>query len=37
VSQLVSWCRLGPPAAEVDGIELDELPVSGDRAFRVTR
>ncbi len=37
VAQLVTWCRVGPPAAEVDGIELDELPITGSRGFRVTR
>jgi acylphosphatase len=37
VGQLVSWCRVGPPAAEVDGIELHELPVTGQRGFVVAR
>jgi acylphosphatase len=37
VAQLVTWCRLGPPAAQVAGVELTELDVRGDPTFRVTR
>jgi acylphosphatase len=37
VARLVAWCRLGPPAAEVARVEVDEVPVTGQRGFRVTR
>jgi acylphosphatase len=37
VAQLIAWCRVGPPSAEVDGIELDEVRPTGERGFRVTR
>jgi acylphosphatase len=35
VAAMIRWCRRGPPAARVDGVEVtDETPV-GDRSFRV--
>lgn len=35
VQRMVDWCRIGPPRAEVTGIEVhDEEPV-GERGFRV--
>ena len=35
VENMVTWCREGPPRAEVDGIEvIDEHPASLD-AFRI--
>jgi acylphosphatase len=37
VARLVAWCRAGPPAAEVAGLEVGEVPVTGQRGFVVTR
>jgi acylphosphatase len=37
VAQLVAWCQLGPPAAQVDGIELHELMATGQPGFAVIR
>jgi acylphosphatase len=37
VAQAVSWCRLGPPRAEVTGIEVAEEPPQGVRSFTVRR
>ena len=37
VRELVSWCRAGPPDAEVDDVDVvDEAP-TGERGFRVLR
>ncbi len=30
VDALIAWCRQGPPAARVDGIEAVEEPVTGE-------
>ena len=35
VAQLVAWCRIGPPRADVTGIEVTEEPVEGLVGFRV--
>jgi acylphosphatase len=35
VAQLVSWCRIGPPRAEVTGIDVTEEPVEGLEGFHV--
>jgi acylphosphatase len=35
VDQVLSWCRSGPPRAEVTGVETTDEPVMGDRGFRV--
>jgi acylphosphatase len=35
VDGLVSWCRHGPPRAEVTGIEVREEPPGGEALFRV--
>jgi acylphosphatase len=37
VARLVAWCRVGPPAAEVARVEVDEVPVTGQHGFVVTR
>jgi acylphosphatase len=29
VAQLVSWCRTGPPRAEVTGVDVIEEPAGG--------
>lgn len=34
VDALVAWCRLGPPAAEVTGVEVEAVPVVGSTSFR---
>jgi acylphosphatase len=33
VARCVSWCRLGPPRAEVTGIEVTEEPPEGLTGF----
>ena len=35
VAQLVSWCRIGPPRADVTGIEVIEEPPEGLVGFRI--
>jgi acylphosphatase len=35
VAQLLSWCRTGPPRAEVAGVEVRELPPAGSTTFVV--
>ena len=35
VAQMVSWCRMGPPRAEVSGIDVSEEPVEGLAGFVV--
>jgi acylphosphatase len=38
IDELVAWCRIGPPAAEVEAVEIEERPATGeDGAFRVRR
>jgi acylphosphatase len=38
VEELVSWCRRGPPAAEVREVTTEWVPATGgDRGFRVRR
>lgn len=38
VEALVAWCRRGPPAARVEGVEAEWLsPLEGLGAFRVAR
>ena len=34
VDAVVDWCRLGPPRAEVTGLEVTDLPVLGTASFR---
>lgn len=37
VEALLGWCHDGPPAANVTGVVVDEIPVvETDREFRVT-
>jgi len=33
VGAMVEWCRLGPPRADVTGVEVDELSPAGGRGF----
>ena len=35
VEALVAWCRTGPPAADVTGVEVTEEPPEGLAGFRV--
>jgi len=35
VAQCVAWCRNGPPRAEVTGIDVTEIPPTGDPGFRI--
>lgn len=36
VGEFVAWCRVGPPAATVSDVEVNESPATGDfSAFRV--
>jgi len=38
VAQLLAWCAHGPPAAVVEGVEVEELaPVGGGAAFAIRR
>jgi acylphosphatase len=35
VLAMVTWCRVGPPRAEVDGVDVIEEGPTGDAGFRV--
>jgi acylphosphatase len=35
VDHVASWCRSGPPRAEVTDVETVEEPVVGERGFKV--
>ena len=37
VETILAWCRVGPAMARVDGVQVREEPLTGERAFRVTR
>jgi len=38
VRQMVAWCRTGPPAAEVSGVDADYSDATGEfSGFRVVR
>ena len=37
VEDLVRWCRLGPPAARVDALDVSEEPAGDLRGFEVRR
>jgi acylphosphatase len=37
VETMVAWCRIGPAAARVDSVKASDVPLTGERAFRVTR
>jgi len=36
VATAVSWCRVGPPHADVRDVEVTEEPPIGEEGFRVT-
>jgi acylphosphatase len=35
VAEMVAWCRVGPPRADVSGIDVTEEPPEGIVGFRV--
>ena len=35
VRRLVDWCRVGPPRAHVQAVEVEEVPVQGQNSFEV--
>lgn len=37
VDTIIDWCRLGPPTARVDGVQVRDEPLTGERTFVVTR
>jgi acylphosphatase len=37
VAAMVAWCRTGPPAAEVSGVDVFEEQPTGERSFTVRR
>jgi acylphosphatase len=34
VDSFIAWARIGPPRAQVTGIEIEGLPATGQRGFR---
>ena len=34
VDEVVAWCRLGPPRAEVSGVAVEDITPIGTRGFR---
>jgi len=34
VDEVVAWCRLGPPRAEVTAVDVEDVPVLGTTGFR---
>ena len=37
VEMIVDWCRIGSPTTRVDDVQVREVPLTGERAFVVTR
>ncbi len=37
VDAVVEWCRQGPPAARVRGVDVSEETPTGEQDFRITR
>jgi acylphosphatase len=37
VETIVAWCRIGPPMAQVDGVQVRDVQPTGERTFRVAR
>jgi len=33
--RMIDWCRVGPPRAAVEDVEVTWLPAEGERGFRV--
>jgi acylphosphatase len=36
VEAMVAWCRVGPPGAQVAGLELNEVEPVGEDGFKIT-
>ena len=36
LKSLVEWCRVGPPMATVDQINVEEITMQGSQGFRIT-
>ena len=37
LSEFLQWCKHGPERAEVESVNLSEIPVSEDKSFRISR
>ena len=37
VHDLLAWCKTGPPAAAVERLAVQNLPLAGDLSFEVRR
>jgi acylphosphatase len=37
LEEMIRWCRVGPPKAEVRGVDITEMPVQGGRSFEIHR
>lgn len=38
VNQMIEWCKIGPPAAEVQNVEIETQPYTGEfNSFAVIR
>ena len=35
VAEMVAWCRIGPPRADVTGVDVDSEPPAGAVGFQV--
>ena len=35
VERMVAWCRIGPPRARVEQVEVERIAVVGDLSFRI--
>jgi acylphosphatase len=34
VDEVVAWCRIGPPRAEVTSVDVEDVPPLGTKGFR---
>jgi acylphosphatase len=37
VEQMIAWCRVGPPLADVEWVEFREIAPTSESEFRATR
>ncbi|MCB9246854.1 MAG: acylphosphatase [Flavobacteriales bacterium] len=37
LSELLQWCKEGPPLAEVEDVQFSEIPLKADVKFRIVR
>jgi acylphosphatase len=35
VERVIAWCRVGPPRARVDAVDVERIPTVGEPGFRV--